>query len=403
MLGCAVYVGAWAFGARTLYPLAAGLLFAVALAWAWVRALHKPMQLRRVPWGGDHLEGDDVSVVVEVRHEGRLRPSSLTLVDRLAVLGEREATLRRRGGRLQGRYVISAAPRGRYAFESTHVVLEDPFGLARCEVPLDGGGALLVYPRLVELERVFSDAGAHAQDGRRLLLRRPAGFDLHSVRDYEQGESLRKVHWRSTARRGRLMVKELEDSPRDEVAVLLDAASGVVAGAPPESSFDVQVRAAGSILRAHAERGRRAVLVVNSSTRDEQGLRGREGDWRRALEVLAAAEPTGTVPAAALVAQDEGAAARALELTVVTAQLSPQLVERLVNRALSRRGVALVYVDALSFARPGGRTTEPGLLRLEAAGVPIVVLRRGDDLVAKLGGNGLHTSAGATHRRAAHG
>ena len=53
------------------------------------------------------------------------------------------------------------------------------------------------------------------------------------------------------------MVKELEDSPRDEIAIVLDADAGRVA-----ESFDTQVRAAGSILRTHASRGRRAVLVA---------------------------------------------------------------------------------------------------------------------------------------------
>src|SRR4029078_2546936 len=102
-------------------------------------------------------------------------------------------------------------------------VIEDPFGLERVEQPLDAPGALLVYPRMVELDRLFSEGGTRGQDGRGLLLRRPSGFDLHSVREYEHGDSLRKVHWRSTARRAQLMVKELEDAPRDEGALLLDA------------------------------------------------------------------------------------------------------------------------------------------------------------------------------------
>src|SRR5438552_618639 len=118
------------------------------------------------------------------------------------------------------------------------------FGLQRAEIPLAAPWTLLVYPRLVELDRLFSEGGIYAHDGRRLLLRRPSGFDLHSVREYEQGESLRKVHWRSTAKRGELMVKELEDAPRDEVAVVLDADASAVAG----ERFEVQVRAAGAHL-----------------------------------------------------------------------------------------------------------------------------------------------------------
>jgi uncharacterized protein (DUF58 family) len=53
---------------------------------------------------------------------------------------------------------------------------------------------VLVYPRLVDLDALFSDSGARALEDA-ALLRRPTGFDLHSVRDYEQGESLRRVHW----------------------------------------------------------------------------------------------------------------------------------------------------------------------------------------------------------------
>src|SRR5205814_4744473 len=131
------------------------------------------------------------------------------------------------------------------AFEETTALIEDAFGFDRVELELAAPGALLVYPRLVELDRLFSETGASARDGRRLLLRRPSGFDLHSVREYQQGESLRMVHWRSTAKRGQLMVKELEDSPRDEVAVVLDADPATVVG----ESFELQVRSAGSIDR----------------------------------------------------------------------------------------------------------------------------------------------------------
>jgi uncharacterized protein (DUF58 family) len=384
LLGTALYVAAWAFGSNPLYPVAVGLVLAVCLAWAWVRLLDKPMELRRVSWGQEHVEGDDVSVVLELEHAGPVRPDSLTLVDEIAGLGAREATVRRTDDSLTGRYVLPRLPRGRYAFERTTAVIEDPFGLESSEVDLSTGGALLVYPRLTELERLFSEAGAHASEGRRLLLRRPSGFDIHSVREYEDGESLRNVHWPSTARRGQLMVKELEDEPRDEVAVLLDAAAGVVAGDPPDSSFDMQVRAAGSILKAHAKRGRRVALVVSAAGRETVGVRDDEGDWRRALETLAAVRPDGRTPVATLLSEGT-AAGRALDLAVVTAQLPAELVERIAQRASARRGISVVYVDAPTFAGRRPRAV-PALLRLEALGVPTATLRRGDDLAAKLGG-----------------
>jgi uncharacterized protein (DUF58 family) len=380
-LGLGVYISAWAFGSKPLYPVATGLLLVVVLAWVWVRWANRPFRVQR-GWGdSEHVEGDDVPVVVQLEATGRVLPAAATLVERVGRLGPQRHSLRRNGRRLSLRYVLERLPRGRYAFEDVRVEIADPFGLERVAMPLPAPGALLVYPRLVRLERLFSETGAHSHDGRRLLLRRQTGFELHGVREYERGESLRRVHWRSTARRGQLMVKELEDAPRDEIAVLLDADRSAVVG----ESFDVQVRAAGSILESYVRRGRRAVLVVNSERRDVQQVHSVAADWRRALELLAAVEPTAHTPAASLLSEHDGPAARALELALVTARLEPALVDRLVQRAVSRRRVSVVYVDPTSF-NDARRQPEPLLLRLDAAGISVVTVRAGDDLGALLEG-----------------
>jgi hypothetical protein len=78
---------------------------------------------------------------------------------------------------------------------------------------------------------------------------------------------------------------------------------------------------------------------------------------------------------------------------VVTSRIERSLVDRLLERALTRRPVALVHVEAASFAgRP--HRPDPELLRLQAAGVPIAVVRHGDDLAAVLYGAG---AAGVAH------
>jgi uncharacterized protein (DUF58 family) len=377
-LGGATYLAAWAFGSKVLYPVALGLIAAVLLAWAWTRLANRPLELRRYLPSGERLEGDDVKVRLELHGERRLVPAKWVVHERVGSLGERATPLAAHG---RAAYTLRGLPRGRYAFEASRAEIEDPFGLERVEQELSAPGALLVYPRLVDLDRLFSESGLRSHDGRRLLLQRPAGFDLHSVREYEQGESLRKVHWRSTAKRGQLMVKELEDSPRDEVAVVLDGDPSAVVG----ESFDVQVRAAGSILLAHSRRGRRAVLVINAGRGEQQRVQSGEADWRQALDLLAAAEPGDGPPLAALLADEGHAAGRAVELTVVTGSLSPRLVERLVERSLSSRSVSLVLIDTASFAG-APRERFPELIRLRSAGVAVALLRRGDDLAERLGG-----------------
>jgi len=385
-LGGLTYLGAWAFGARPLYPVALGLVLAVAAAAIWVRVLRRPMGLHRTLGAGEHLAGDDVPVRLDLSVEGRLPPATLVVHERIGRLGEWEIPLRRHGGGLRGAYELTKVPRGRYPVESTRIVIEDPFGLERAEVDLSRPESLLVYPRIATIERVFSDAGAQTPGGRRLLLRRLTGFELHSVREYEQGESLRRVHWPSTARRGELMVKELEDAPRDEAAILLDGDGSTVVGEPPDSTFELQVRIAGSLVRAHARRGRRTSLVVTSRARTYQRVHSLDGDWQRALEILAAVEPDGYTPASTFLADESGAAARSLELTVVTASIAPRLVDRLLQRALGHHAAALVYVDPASFTQTGERDRQASaqLLRLGRAGIPVAIVRQGESLVEKL-------------------
>src|SRR5207237_840612 len=135
---------------------------------------------------------------------------------------------------------------------------------------------------------------------------------------------------------------------------------------------------AGSILFAHASRNRRAVLVLNGARQDSVRTSASEGDRRRALELLAAAEPDGSRPPEAMFVDDSGPVLAALELVVVTAMPTPSLVDRLIQRRMARRQVSLVYAD-------GSRSREPGLLRLQAAGVPVAIVREGESLAVSLG------------------
>jgi uncharacterized protein (DUF58 family) len=387
-LGLGTYFAAWAFGAHALYAPAVGLVLVAVAALGWTRILARPLRLRRSVDKDRPHEGDDVVVHVDLRADGGVLPGSVTLHDPDGGLGARDVVVPRDGNRLRTAYRVARVPRGRYRFSGATVSIEDPFGLSRREQGLEDTGSLLVYPRLARLTALFSERGLRAHGGGRMLLRRPAGFELHSVREYQDGESLRRVHWPSTARRQQLMVKELEDAPRDEVVVLLDAQEGFTAGTRLDTSFDVQVRAAGSVLWTHARRGRHARLLLTSGAANEVvSIRSYERDWPRALEALAAAEQTGRRAVEGFLTEESGPAARASDLVVVTPALRPALVESLISRAVSRQQVSVVYVDLPSFDGRGGRSldVDAGILRLEAAGIPVARLRRGDDLGSVLG------------------
>ncbi len=393
LLGVGLYLAAWLLGARPLYPVALGLLGAPLVASMWVRLAARPLRIERHHARAHHLEGDDLEIDVDAALSPGLRPVGLRLNDRLGSLGRKEVALEVEGRRAWGRYTLHRVPRGRYALDQATVTLEDPFGLARVEAPVPSAGALLVYPRLEELDGLFSETGRTGQQGRRLLVRRPTGMELHAVREHEEGESLRRVHWPSTAKRSRLMVKDLEDAPRDELAVVLDAQAGVSAGEPPDSSFDAQVRAAGSIVQSLARSGRRSLLAIHAATPAVLRVASYDGDWPVAYDALAAAEPTAVTPLTTLLGAEGGPVARAAELVVVSSLLPPATVDSLARRAAAGRRTSLVLVDASTFA---GKEREPraDLLRLAAAGVAVARVSRGDDLAAVLGGH-LDTRVGA--------
>ena len=374
-LAAACYVAAWALGSKPLYPVAVGLALAPLLSLLWVGLSARPMRLDRRSGERTHVEGDHVSVRLDVIPTARVPPPSLVVVERIGRLGERSTVL----DGLHGGYLLDALPRGRYVFEEARALIEDPFGLASARVPLEAPGALLVRPRPAAVERLFSDEGPTRAGGSRLAVRRPTGFDVHGVREWGEGESLRHVHWRSTAKRGRLMVKELEDAPRDEVAVLLDARAETVVG----ESFDVGARVAASILRAQVAQHRDARLYVNGARPESHPVRSLGGDWEAALDALAAAEPDGRAPVEALL-RDDAPASKSLELVVITSAVTRGLVERLVQLARARRPASLVYVVPASFAEGARELPEPGLVRLGAAGVAVAVVRRGDDLATAL-------------------
>jgi uncharacterized protein (DUF58 family) len=383
LLGGAVVLGAVAFGSRTLGVVGIGLVLAGAAARGWAALVRSRVSAVVTVVPSPATEGDDVRVEIETRRASRVPVGSVAVHAQLGRLGVVECRLRGHGRSATGELSLGRLPRGLFPVTETALELGDPLGLERVSISLDTRTAVVVHPRLVELNALFSDGGRIDGEGRRLLLRRHAGFDFHSVREYEQGESLRRIHWPTTARRGQLMVKELEESPHDAVAVVLDCDPAGAAGSPPDSSFDAAVRAAGSLVRAHVARGRRTALVVTAQDASVLSVGSLSGDFGAILGMLAAVEPDAAHPLDRMLNGATGPAAQAGELVVVTPVLSQRAAERLLDAA-ARRLVAVVWIDASSWA---GRPTRvlPGALQLTAAGVPVAAIRRGDDLAAALG------------------
>ena len=383
LLGAGVTASALAFGSRPLGVVGVGLLLAASLARIWAGLARSGVSVSYSAQPAPAVEGDRVRLRIDALRASAVPVGSMVASGALGRLGELECRLRVRGRRAVGEVFLGRLPRGRFALSDARIVLGDHLGLESVSLPIGGGGfAIVVYPRLVEVETLFSEAGRHGAHGRQLLLRRPAGFDLHSVREYTQGESLRRVHWPTTARTGQLMVKELEDSPRDTISVLLDCDPAGQVGEPPDSSFDAAVRAAGSVLRHYATRARKATLLTTGHAGVVQPVTSLEGDFRAALGHLAAAEADALFGLAPWLRNEQARGSRSGEVVVVTANLDPAALQALLAMS-AHRLVSVVWVDSASYAgKPARTSTAP--LRLAAVGIPVAVVRQGDDLASAL-------------------
>jgi len=117
-------------------------------------------------------------------------------------------------------YTVQAARRGRWALGPLVVTRRDPFGVVRTSATLGERSEVTVWPAVVALPAP-SDALIGEPERVALGARTPSTDDA-SLRDYREGDDLRRVHWGSSARRGMLMVRSDERAGRRPVSVLVD-------------------------------------------------------------------------------------------------------------------------------------------------------------------------------------
>ena len=97
LLAGGIYLVAWGFGSRSLYPIATGLALAVVGARIWVEILRQPVTLRRHLGAREYIEGDDVTIGLEAKAHRNPGPRTLEVYEQITRLGERRVELNRRG------------------------------------------------------------------------------------------------------------------------------------------------------------------------------------------------------------------------------------------------------------------------------------------------------------------
>jgi uncharacterized protein (DUF58 family) len=293
--------------------------------------------------------------------------------------------------------------RGRFRLGPVMLQSGDPLGIFHNQRLLAPTGHLIVFPLTVELDAfepsVSELSGGEARHRRTYQIT----SNVAGVRDYATGDSLNRIHWPTTARLRRLMVKEFELDPTADVWIYLDLYAPASASLPwtpqppeyglfaaqlkqkrraqlelPPSTTEYGVTVAASLARYYISRDRAVGMNSRGRTREfVQADRG-ERQLNKFLEALAVVDAAGDLPFSDLVATDGVRLNRNDTLIAISADASPAWAAAL--QMLQRRGVnsIAVVVDGSTFGAV--RDYEPLLAELGATGIPTYRVRRDDAL-----------------------
>jgi len=152
-----------------------------------------------------------------------------------------------RGGSREVSYQLRSDVRGKFSVGPMRIRIADVFGLVELTANFASQNTFTVTPKVVPLTSA-SVKGSWSSDGDgRTRMTAAAGDDDVIPRAYRNGDELRRVHWRSTARYGELMVRREEQRWQDRAVLILDSRRSAHTGSGPSSSFEFAVSAAASI------------------------------------------------------------------------------------------------------------------------------------------------------------
>ncbi len=354
-------------GGRDLLRLGV-LLAALPLVSAWVvsrtryrLACTRHLDPARVP------AGQPATVVLRLDNVSRLATGLLLVEDRVPyVLGSRPRfvldPVEPRGSRAVS-YVVRSDVRGRFALGPLSLRLTDPFGMAEVTRSFTATDSLTVTPHVESLPAIKLDGEWSGGGESRSRSLAAAGGDDVGTREYRHGDALHRVHWRSTARYGELMVRREEQPWQSRATLLLDTRSGAHRGEGPGSSFEYSVSAAASIAVHLARLGFALRLVtdagVDLSTAGHD-VNGSGGEAEGALlDALAVVQPS-TASGLRNLASLRHSAGESLLVAVLGAIDTAEAHELARLRPASGAAIA-VLLDVATWTRAANRVREESL------------------------------------------
>lgn len=226
--------------------------------------------------------------------------------------------------------------RGVHTLLPTRAGVSDPLGLVLGMSVHSSTNQIVVLPRPLKIEQLgfLSGVGTASQTPHHSAMVANA-MDFHGVRPWIPGETIRRAHWKSTARTGQLHIIEWEETPTADLAVFIDTHAETLIGDADENSLEWSITAAATVICHLLENGCRIQLFYFSSQRDarskdgsvvlqqfqEQSINGRAKMLRALAEIEAVHEPESHLNA--LVGTALPKVARGLGVLLLTSARAP--------------------------------------------------------------------------------
>jgi uncharacterized protein (DUF58 family) len=294
-IGAVILVIGRVLGSMAVMQVGVAFIALVGIAMAVIKLGRHELDVTRTAAPRRVAAGQQVKVTVEVANRGRGPAPLLLLEDRVPV----ELSGRGRfaiqgiepGGTRSDTYDVRPSRRGRYEIGPMSISYVDPFGLASRTVEATTTAAFLVRPR-VETLTLPRDLGE-----RRSLavsaLRQPTGSsgeDFYTLREYVEGDDLKKIHWPSTAKRNRYMIRQEETPWHTRATIVFDDSAAHHGGYGEGSSFERTVEAAAALADLYHRSGYSYRLVGAH----EPGLPPARGadHLQRCMDLLATLDTT---------------------------------------------------------------------------------------------------------------
>lgn len=330
------------------------------------------------------VQADQPTVVtVRLQNTPRLRSGLLLAEDDLPyALGGRPRFVLdgiEGGGGREISYRIQSGLRGKYTIGPLQVRVADAFGMVEISRSFRSASTLTVTPKIEPLPGAHLTGAWLGSGERRNRTVAAAGEDDVAPRSYREGDDLRRVHWRSTARYGELMVRREEQQWHAKATLFLDTRSAAHSGSGVNSSFEFAVSAAASIGVRLARESFDTTLIT------DEGTAASDGPFEDALlDMLAAARPSrnqALQPALSALAASPGGLIIAVAGHLTDDQA--QLLARTARRPASAIAVAL---DVMTWSGSRPRRHQPAAAGILAeAGWQVLTITAGTSLAEAWG------------------